>query len=69
MLRRNCPVIKSVGSVVKPKGVYGGERLVKEVGLEAGVKKRDDKVRRCGRNMNMQVREKETGTRLTVFTI
>jgi len=40
MLRRNGPVIKSVESVLRPKGSSWWERFVKEVGLEPGVKER-----------------------------
>jgi len=38
MLRRN--VVKSVESVLMLEGSLWGERFVKEVGLEAGVKER-----------------------------
>jgi len=37
-LRTNGPVIKSVVSVLSQKGVYDGERFVKEVGFKLGVK-------------------------------
>jgi len=40
MLRRNSPVIKSVESVLRPEECLGWERLVKELGFEAGVKER-----------------------------
>ena len=40
MLRRNGPVVKSVESVLKLEGSLWGERFVKEVGLEPGVKDR-----------------------------
>jgi len=39
MLRRNGPVVKSVESVLRLEGSLWWERFVKEVGLEAGVKK------------------------------
>jgi len=38
MLRRNGPVVKFVESVLRLKGSLWWERLVKEVGLEPGVK-------------------------------
>jgi len=40
MLRRNGPVVKSVGSVLSLEGSLWWERFVKEVGLEPGVKER-----------------------------
>ena len=40
MLTRNCPVVKSVESVLKLEGSLWWERFVKEVGLEPGVKER-----------------------------
>jgi len=40
MLRRNCPVVKSVESVLRLEGSLWGERFVQEVGLEPGVKER-----------------------------
>ena len=40
MLRRNGPVVKSVESVPRLEGSLWGERFVKEVGLEVGVKER-----------------------------
>ena len=40
MLRRNGPVVKSVESVLRLEGSLWGERFVKEVGLEPGVKER-----------------------------
>jgi len=40
MLRRNSPVIRSVGSVLRLEESLWWERFVKEVGLEAGVKER-----------------------------
>jgi len=41
MLRRNGPVVKSVESVLSLEWSIWGERFVKEVGLEAGVKERE----------------------------
>ena len=40
MLRRNGPVVKSVESVLRLEGSLWWERLVKEIGLEPGVKER-----------------------------
>jgi len=39
MLKRNGPVVKSVESVLRLEGSLWWERFVKEVGLEAGVKR------------------------------
>jgi len=73
MLRRNGPVIISRG--VSPEA--GRESMVgkiceKGIGLEPGVKERGsygwrewgvDRVRRCGRRMNREVRDRGTGMR------
>jgi len=40
MLTRNGPVVKSVESVLRLEGSLWGERFVKEIGLERGVKER-----------------------------
>ena len=40
MLRRNGPVMKSVESFLGSKDSIWGERFVKEVGFEQGVKER-----------------------------
>ena len=77
MLRRNSPVVKSVESVLRREGSIWRERFVKEVGHEAGVKKRMsygwwewwvDKVRRCGRSMKRQDRDRGAEMRLTERT-
>jgi len=41
MLRRNGPVVKSVESVQRLEKSLWWERIVKEVGLEPGVKERE----------------------------
>ena len=41
MLSRNGPVVKSVESFLRPEGSLWWERLMKEVGLEPGVKERE----------------------------
>jgi len=73
MLRRNGPVVKSVESVLRRKGSLLWERFVKEVGLESGVAERGsywwwgwivNRVRRCGRSRNRQVRNRQAGMRL-----
>jgi len=38
MLSRNGPVVKSVESFLRPEGRLWWERLMKEVGLEPGVR-------------------------------
>ena len=79
MLKRNGPVIshKAVESVLRPEGSLWWERFVKTVGLEPGVKERGsyawwewwvERVRRCGRSMSRQVRDRGTGMRLTERT-
>ena len=64
-------------SVLRPEGSLWWEGFVKRVGLEPGVKERGsygwrewgvDRVRRCGRSMNRQVRDRGTGMRLTERT-
>jgi len=64
-----------VKSVLRPERSLWWERFVKKVGLEPGVKERGsygwrewgvDRVRRCGRRMNKEVRG--TGMRLTERT-
>jgi len=78
MLRINCPVIKSVEWVLRLEKSLWWERFVKEVGLQPAVKERGsygwwewrvDRVRRCGRSINRQVRDRGTGMRLTERTI
>jgi len=73
MLRRNGSVMKSVESVLR----LWWKRFVKEVGLEVGVKERGsyvwwewwvDRVRKCGRSMIREVRDRGSGMRLTEGT-
>jgi len=68
---------KAVESVLRPEGSLWWERFLKKVGLEPGVKERGsyrwrewgvDRVRRCGRRMNREVRDRGTGMRLTERT-
>ena len=77
MLRRNGPIVKSVESVLRLEGSLWWERFVKEVDFDAGVKERGrylwwewwvGRVRRCGRSMNRQDRDRGAEMRLTERT-
>ena len=77
MAKKKRPSHKAVESVLRPEGSLWWERFEEKVGLEPGVKERGsygrwewwvERVRRSGKSMNRQVRDRGTGMRLTEIT-